>query len=123
MPGSYSVDKEQKLLRCTFWGRVTGAEGAKMQQEFMRDAEFRPDFNQIIDLTAVTDVAAQPAELRAMAIKAPFKQGSRRAVLVKSKVEYGVARMFQTYREIAGGGDEMRIFKDRDEALQWLLNP
>ena len=122
MPCSYSIDKERKLLTCTGWGRLTLIEAAKLQKEFMDDPDFRRDFHQIIDLTAVADLILKPAELRELAIKAPFQEGSRRAIVVKNKVEYGIARMTQAYREISGGRDEIRIFEDRDEALQWLLH-
>ena len=122
MPCSYSIDKERKLLTCTGWGRLTAAEAAKLQKEFTDDPDFRRDLHQIVDLMAVTDLIADSAELRELAIKAPFQEGSRRAILVKNKVEYGIARMTQAYREISGGRDEIRIFEDRDQALQWLLS-
>ena len=33
----------------------------------------------------------------------------------------GLSRMFQIYRDLAGGKEQIRSFNEREEALAWLL--
>src|SRR5258708_23793958 len=54
MPFSYVVYKKQRLVISTGSGRVTQAEIKARQDQTANDQDFDPEFDQIVDLTAVT---------------------------------------------------------------------
>ena len=49
-----------------------------------------------------------------------FGRHSRRAIVAMNPLTYGLARMFQTYRELARGEERIRVFKNMEDALVWL---
>jgi len=124
MPSDYVIDVDRRLVITSAWDVLTSAEAMKHQDRLLVDKAFKPDFSQLLDYTRVTLVDISAAMVKQLAARNVFLPQSRRAVVVgNSKVVFGMVRMFQTYREISGGPEQMRIFEDRDEALQWLLNP
>jgi len=49
-----------------------------------------------------------------------FASTSRRAWVSASPFLFGMGRMIEIYREIAGGTEQFRVFNDREQALKWL---
>jgi hypothetical protein len=49
-----------------------------------------------------------------------FSAKSRRAFFAPSLLAFGMSRMFIAFREGSGGQEQMKVFSDRKEALQWL---
>ncbi len=50
------------------------------------------------------------------------RTGEKSAVLAKSKVLYGTARMYQQMRD-GVGAVQLRVFDDRERAINWLQAP
>jgi hypothetical protein len=48
------------------------------------------------------------------------RQGGRTAVFASEDLQYGLARMSQTFAEIESVPYSFRVFRSRKEALQWL---
>jgi len=84
-----------------------------------RHPDFRPTYDQIIDFRQATEMALSDEEIRDLARRNIFGAGSRRAFLVNPGLQYGLARVFETYREMAGEHG-IRIFTDDNEALSWV---
>ena len=49
-----------------------------------------------------------------------FRLSPRRAIVVKNDLEFGLARMFQTHRELAGETG-IRVFRTLEEGLEWVF--
>ena len=90
------------------------------QKHLVRDKDFDPSFSQLMDFLQVTKIDFTPGEVRALARANVFSPASRRAILVKDSLAFGFARIFQTHRELKGESG-MRIFRELDEAVEWLL--
>ena len=56
MPSSYTIDKDRELVTSTGWGVLTAAEVMEHQEWLASDKDFHPDFYQLLDLTAVTNI-------------------------------------------------------------------
>jgi hypothetical protein len=123
MSCSYVIESQLRLVLTTLLGVVTAAEAFAHQESLASDPEFRPEFNQLIDSTGAEKLDLSSVELRKLATRNFFSQGSRRALLVRGTLLYGVGRMLVTFRELAGAKEEMQIFQDRNEALAWLGLP
>ena len=48
------------------------------------------------------------------------RENGRTAVLVNSQLQYGLARMAETFGEFASLPFEFHVFKDRETAMAWL---
>jgi len=94
--------------------------------ETYREAIARPDFdpswNDLIDLTAVARIAVTPDGLRRVAeLVAPLDRlgiPSKLAILAPREELYAAASLYERMR--AGVARRIRVFRDRNAALEWL---
>ena len=121
MSCTYVIDQGKRLVITSASGIVTAAEAFSHQNRLSEDSAFSPEFCQLIDCTQLTKVQMGATELRTLAKKHFFSPNSRRAILVNSPSMFGLGRMLVTFRDIAGGKEAMQIFRDREEAMLWLL--
>jgi len=120
MPWTYVIDRHRRLIVSTGSGRLTFAEAKTHDEQLENDPDFDPDFNQIIDFTALTAFEVSTVEAKRLASRANFSAKSRRALVASSPEVFGMGRLMETYHAMAGGRAETCIFYDRDEALKWL---
>jgi hypothetical protein len=119
---SYTIDVERRLILSSASGEVTGTELLSHQARLIRDPDFDPNFHQLADFTGTTRVSVSSEDVRALAARNIFAPGSRRCVIAPTSEIFGLARMFQTFRELSGGKEELQIFRDREEAMRWLFS-
>ena len=82
------------------------------------DPKFDPGFRQLWDFRAVSEVAVSTDCVRDLSRTSSFAEGSRRALVVHSDLQFGLARMFQTLTEHTP--HVVGVFRDLDEARAWL---
>lgn len=58
-----------------------------------------------------------------MAAKPIVNPGVRRAIVTGNLLAYGLARLFQATHDAQGLADEIRVFRNIDEARAWLATP
>jgi hypothetical protein len=121
MPAYFRIDKERRVVMSTVAGVFTLAEGLAHQEKLLKDPDFDPTFSEFIDCTHLTKLDIGPGDVRKLAERSIFSPDSRRAILVNTDFAYGLARMFLMFREILGEKG-VRVFRNLDEALQWLFN-
>jgi hypothetical protein len=80
------------------------------------------NFSSLADFTGTTRVSVSSEDVRALAARNIFAPGSRCCVIAPTAEIFGLARMFQTFRELSGGREELQIFRDREEAMRWLFS-
>jgi len=119
VPASYEIDKHQRLVITTATGVLTLADALAHQEQLTQDKDFDPEFSQLVDLSGITELTIDSAGIRALAIRKVFSLRSRRAVLVNSELAFAFARMFSSFREFRGE-QQMEIFRNREEAMEWL---
>jgi hypothetical protein len=118
VPGSYLIDPDRRLILSRGWGIVTEGDLLAHARALKIDPGFVTSFRQIVDLRDVTDLEIDASGIRQIAIESPFGAGACRAIVVRSEVNYGMARMFQMLR--AEAADNIQIFRDLSPALSWL---
>ena len=118
MPASYTIDATRGLVLSNGSGILTGDEMRGHQERLKVDPDFRPDLNQLIDFTGVDQVTISPQEIPQLAYNNPFREGSRRAIVVAQPFHYGLVRIFQAMTE--AHGSEIEIFHEVAEARRWL---
>ena len=120
MPAFFRIEKNRRLVISTISDVFTLADGLAYQEKLLKDPDFDPNFSQLVDCTQVARLELGPNEVRRLAQRSIFSPDSRRAILVSSDLVFGFARMFAMFRE-AAGEKGIRIFRDLDEALYWVL--
>jgi hypothetical protein len=120
MPAFYKIDKERKLVMSSGSGVLTREDLVGHQNRLLKDPDFDPDFSQLLDFTNLAKVDVTPEDVRLAARKNIFSPHSRRAFLVKDDLQFGLARMFEIHRELAGEKG-IRVFRNIDEALDWVF--
>ncbi|MGA8500843.1 MAG: hypothetical protein WB683_04800 [Candidatus Sulfotelmatobacter sp.] len=120
MPFSYVVHREQGLVISIGSGRVTWEEIKERQDQTKTDPDFNPEFNQIVDLRAVTGFDMTSDHARALARRMIFSFSSKRAFIAANPAVFGVARMWEIFTEMSDNPSEIRVFYDLPSALKWL---
>jgi hypothetical protein len=120
MPFRYVIDIERGLVISTGWDRVTFAELKAHQEQLLSDPDFKPEFNQLVDGTAVTALEVSTDQLKTIANRKFFSRSSRRALLASSLPVLGMARVMELYAKTTGEREQIRVFHDRSSALKWL---
>src|SRR5579862_5179510 len=120
MSASYKIDKERRLVMTSGVGVLTKEDVQAHMDRLSSDPDFDPDFSQLADFREITVVEFGPEDVRQFAQREIYSPFSRRAFLVKNDLQFGLARMFETYREL-NGESGIRVFRSFDEAMQWIL--
>ena len=121
MSFEYTIDVSRHLILSKASGTVTGEEILDHQSRLMRDPSFEPTLNQLADFTSVTRVSVTSEDVRLLAVRNFFAPQSRRCLVAPTSEIFGLARMFQLFREVNGAPEQMRIFRNREEAMLWLF--
>jgi hypothetical protein len=120
MPCRYVIDGDRRLVITTGWERVTFAEALAMQNQMLSDPGFNPAFSQLIDGTAITVFDVTADEAKRLVGRAVFSPKSRRAFVASSPAVFGMARLMESYHNIAQVPEQVSVFHDHESALKWL---
>jgi hypothetical protein len=118
MSFDYRIDLARGLVITLGSDTLTGQDLLGHTGKLAKDPQFRADMREFLDLRGVTKLEIAGSTVRALARLNPFGAGARRALLVGSDVAFGMARMYQTFRDTSP--DELEVFRDLDPALEWL---
>ena len=118
MPASHRIDSSQRLVIRTFEGVLTD-EDLLQDQASMRSApSYKPEYPQLIDARGVERAEITTEVIRDLAHASPGAPQARRAFVVASDLAFGLARMFEIQR--ADAPEEVRVFRDMNQARTWL---
>lgn len=120
MATAYTIDPSNKLIRVVYSGRVPIAEMYDCRRRLMGDPAFDSAFSQLVDARAVTSFEMNGYTVKRWAEEHVAAAGARRAIVMSRTPDLGLARMFQIYREIAGGAEKIEVFNDITQAHKWL---
>jgi hypothetical protein len=103
-------------------GSITARELAAAYAQFVANA---PTSRVLWDLSSATLAYVDAEDIRKLArdlteIGKMRRLSGKSAVLCGRQVDFGMARMLQTYLELEGYGVNVAAFVDRNRALQWL---
>ncbi|HUO15814.1 MAG TPA: hypothetical protein VMX38_12570 [Verrucomicrobiae bacterium] len=120
MPCRYLIDLERGIVVSSGWGRVTYAEMMAHQDRLVKDPDFYPELDQLVDGTAVTELNLSPEEAKAIGSRKFFSPQSKRAFLASSLQILSVARIVQQHAQREKNREAVSVFHDRKAALEWL---
>jgi hypothetical protein len=120
MPIRYTIDRDRRLVISTGWERLTFAEVMVHRERFTHDPDFDPAFNQLGDMSAVTELEISIDEAKELASRNIFSRQSKRAFVATKPLIFGMLRLMEAYHEISPAPERVGIFHNRDEAIKWL---
>jgi hypothetical protein len=120
MPFSYVVCSEHRLVISTGSDLVTWEEIKTRQDQTKTDPDFNPEFDQIVDLRAVTGFDMTTDHARLLARRMIFSVTSKRAFVAASPAVFGMGRMWEILTEMSDTPSQIRVFYDLPSALKWL---
>jgi hypothetical protein len=117
----YRIDASINRITTQVFGEVSIDEVFAHFDELVADPSYETDLDALLDLTDCRTLG-EFVEIRMVAARVTADHSSlrfgRMAIVVASEALFGILRMFHTLSESAF--TEAQIFRDRDEALQWL---
>jgi hypothetical protein len=116
----YKIDKERRLVLSSGTGVLTREDILGHMERLSKDPDFDPAFSQLMDCTQITTLEIGPEDVRQFAQRNIFSPRSRRAIVVKDDLQFGLARMFEIHRDL-NGETGIRVFRTLDDALDWIL--
>ena len=120
MPITSQIDSSFGVVFSKFRGVVTPEDILAQVERFNTDPAFQPSFNHLIDTRGATRFDVSGEGIRLVATHTAFNEKSRRAIVAVKDDIFGMARMYQLYREWSEKPDQVRIFRDMEEARRWL---
>lgn len=124
MPITYQIDQGRRLVIAAPSGDLTHQDIMGYQTEVWLRADVA-GYDEIVDMTGVTDMAVVPTEsvqmLAALSARMDGGKPSRFAIVAPDDHHFGVGRMYQTYRDAQPNSTKQTaVFRSREEALRWL---
>lgn len=121
LPLHYKIDPDCRLVRARAWGVLTNDDLRDYYPRLIADARFHPDYRQLTSLDEVTAFTVDTCVLAEAAGWSIYDVGTRRAIVAREDVAFGLARMFSVYAERVG--QNVRAFRDAAVALEWIDSP
>jgi hypothetical protein len=122
MHSSYEIG-EDNIIHATYPGEFTAEEVIKHIEKVLSDPKFRTGMNSIADITnAVFDWKYWDCEYLGLYVKSVEKiRGKCKTAIVvcESGITYAVARIFIVFYESFSPSIEVRLFSNKEEALEW----
>jgi len=120
MPYIYAVYRENRLVISTGYDCLTWTEIKACQDQTKSDPAFDPEYDQLVDLRAVTSFKMNSEQARVLARRMIFSFTSKRAFIAANPYIVGVARMWEIFTELSDNPSQIRVFYDLPSALNWL---
>lgn len=122
MPITYTIDESRQLVVTKVVGRISEVELRAHAASAARDPRVQACVRAIVDITESAEPSFDTKVISdlAMTARSPDDLSARRVALIApSDTSYGLARVFQGFREGIGGGD-VQVFRTRPEGEVWL---
>ena len=122
MAFAYRVFSNHRLVVTSAAGLVSGPEYLAFYQDLVQDPQCRPGYRELADLRQATAFDVNVVTLKqiaALASEMHGAQGMRTAVLINSRINEIISRLYQSIAE-AGAVEDVRQFSDVAPALEWL---
>ena len=116
----YEIDVEKALVLSFVSGVLTTDDMHSARRTMAADPRFSPDQSQFVDMSGVTGVEVDMTMIREFAAHSIHRPHTRIAVVVQRKDVFGMLRMYETFRELAGIDQRIRLFETAEAAMAWL---
>ncbi len=119
-----TIDDDAKLRIQTLSGKAKPEDLSQAVEEVYKRPDFNPDHNFVWDLRQCTmeNVSSDAVRQFAMFVTVQWTATGippKGAFVVSRDLEFGLSRLFTSYLD---ADSDFRIFRDMDEAIEWLTS-
>jgi hypothetical protein len=118
VPVTYAIDPKKRLVLSEITDPATESEVHEHNSRLRSDPLFDPTYQQLADMSGVTEILVSTKTVRDTALDSFFAPGVRRAFVATADGTFGMARMFALHAESLG--QVVEVFRDREAAEVWL---
>ena len=119
MPVVLKIDARRKVVYSAFYGKIDDAQVAGHRSAIASDPDFSPDFNEIVDFTAVTAADLSESTLAAMAQEASlFSDSVLHIVVAPADLLFHLAGKYKGFARTSRRN--LFVVRTRAEAYQLL---
>ena len=129
MSATHHIDKQKQLIVTAWEGEPTVQELSEAFKKYQNEIKSKPEFqnyNELVDFTKIEGFRLSSDGLRMLSFTASSFDKSvgycKLAIIVKTTLTFGLARMYVIYRSLTSKKKEIRVFKDKTSAFKWLTN-
>ena len=129
MPAIHEIDNENQII-VTTWSGDDPDDTSLLNAyiEYLKEIKTRPEYisyDELLDFSNINTAKLTASGLREVGRLAAVSDDSdisiRFAIVVNSTLSYGLARMYEMYRELNPlSNKKLRVFRDSVGALDWL---
>ena len=128
MPAKHHIDNKAKLIITTWEGEAIDIEFIEAIKKYQKDIHSNPDYlcyNEIVNFSKVKGIKLTTEgiiNIGQIASRTDQNGVNRKlALIVSSNLAFGLARMYETYRNFAKNANkEIRVFKNENDAWEWI---
>lgn len=120
MPAVLKIDRGRRLVYSSFHGKVTGDELLRHRGTIAADPDFSPDFDEIVDFTAVNEIQVNKETIATMAeSQSLYSPTVKHVVVAPAEVAFKLANEF---KDLAGNArPNLTVVRTRADAYR-LVN-
>jgi hypothetical protein len=118
----YAIDKQLRLVVVSSSATVNAAQLVALRQQIKDDPDYDSRWPVLVDLGGASALDFSAAELRQLAASAMTDRSARQAIVVGSELGFGLARMFEAFSAVSKDNENVRVFRNADEARSWVLS-
>ncbi len=118
MPIKYHIDKANQVVISYAPEILSEADFVDHFQRLQGDKDFHSGYNHLFDCCAVKKFNIDRESIGRIVQLKLFAPNSKRAILTARELSYGLARMYELYRNIPS--DQIQVFRDKSAACNWL---
>ena len=119
VPYHLAIDRRRRLVTIRYWGTVTMVDFDLVRVALGHDPYFDPSFHVVTDLRDADMFGLSLSDIHSVATQSLLRPTARRAIIVDTADQLGLAHIYETQRELAGS-ESTRVFKSLEEAAAWL---
>jgi hypothetical protein len=98
MPVVLKIDPQRRVVYSAFYGRVTDEEFLGHRTAIATDPDFNPNFSDILDFTAVTEVGVSERAVTAQAENPSiFSSSAMHIIVAPADVMFQLGKMFKQF--------------------------
>ena len=120
MPVISQIDSSLGVVFSTCQDVVTHKDILAQVERFKTDPAFQPSFNHLVDMRGATRFDISSEGIRLVSMHSAFNEKSHRAIVAPKDEIFGMARMYQLFREWYEKPDQVRVFRTMEAARRWL---
>ena len=120
MPGYFVIYPSHYLIYSRVTGLISRDEMVALRQRTTLDPEFDPAFDVIVDLREADLSAWSSSDISLMASATALDKSARRVIVADTDDKFGLARVYATRRDLAGGEERILVVHTMAAGLDWL---